>query len=71
MKRCFGVGISTANQDTLSLENREICYQCEDFDRCFQVMLVKSIHDLRIEVRESSVRLKNALGGAHSNFPFG
>jgi|GEM_PF-550738 len=68
---CFGVGLASLNKDQLSTKDRMRCYHCSEFERCFQVMLIKSINDLRFEIKESSNRLKNALGGSHSNFPFG
>jgi len=71
MKNCFGIGLVAVNRDHLSDSDRKRCYECEDFDKCWKIMSLKSIHDLRIEIRESSVRIKNALGGAHSQFPFG
>ncbi len=71
MKPCFGIGMSGVNRDQISIEDREKCYKCEDFERCWKMMLIKSLNDLRIEIREASIRIKNALGGAHSNFPFG
>ncbi len=72
MKDCFGVHLGWFGEDNFSdVESRRKCYECEDFDACSKMMVVRMINGLRIEMRTGVRNLRNSLGGSHSEFPFG
>lgn len=72
MKDCFGVQLGWFGENNFSdVESRRKCFECEDFNMCWQMMVVRSLNALRIEMRSGVRGLRNSLGGSHSEFPFG
>jgi hypothetical protein len=72
MKDCFGVHLGWFGEDNFSdIAARRKCFECEDYDACCKMMLVRSINGLRLEMRSGVRGLRNSLGGSHSEFPFG
>jgi len=72
MKDCFGVHMGWFGEDNFSdTSARRTCYDCEDFDSCWKMMMVRSINGLRVEMRSGVRGIRNSLGGSHSEFPFG
>jgi hypothetical protein len=72
MKDCFGVHLGWFGEDNFSdVSARRKCYECEDFEACSRMMLVRTINGLRLEMRAGVRGLRNSLGGSHSEFPFG
>jgi len=72
MKECFGVHLGWFGEDGFSdVAARQRCYQCEDYDACWKMMVIRMINSLRLEVRSGVRGLRNSLGGSHSEFPFG
>ena len=72
MKECFGLHFGFIGGDTVIPEDeREKCYKCEDFDRCYKVAMVRSLNNLKIEIRTGVRKLRNSMGGSHKEYPFG
>ena len=72
MKECFGTQFGFFFEDRIDDNQvREKCYECEDFDKCFKLALIKSLKGLRLEIRHGVRNLRNSMGGSHSEFPFG
>ena len=49
----------------------QVIPNCEDFDKCFKVALVRNLQALKLEIRKSVRGIRNSIGGSHSEFPFG
>jgi len=72
MKECFGTHLGWFGEDNFSdVQARLKCYECEDYDACWKMMLVRMVNSLRLEMRSGVRGLRNSLGGSHSEFPFG
>jgi hypothetical protein len=52
-------------------DERRRCYDCEDFEKCYKMSLIKAIYALKVEIRSGVRGLRNSLGGSHSDFPLG
>ncbi|MFP4381473.1 MAG: hypothetical protein ACLFUS_13310 [Candidatus Sumerlaeia bacterium] len=71
MKDCFGVSLGWFMEDMIGDEKqRRLCYECEDFDQCYKMAMIRSLTQLRFEIRRSSKSLGYAIGGSHSTQPF-
>jgi len=72
MKDCFGVHLGWFGEDNFSDEvSRLKCFECEDYDACYKMMLIRMLNGLRLEMRSGVRGLRNSLGGSHSEIPFG
>ena len=72
MKECFGLSFGFLWEDRVQSEDeREKCYRCDDFERCFKIALVRSLKALRLEMHKGVRGIRNSLGGSHSEHPFG
>ena len=72
MKPCFGVSFGWFMEDMIGdPEQIRQCYDCADFDRCQKMMLIRSLTQLRFEVRRSAHYLGRAMNGSSSTHPLG
>ncbi len=72
MKECFGVSQGWFMEDLVGdYDNRNICYNCADFEACNKLMMLKNTIQLRFELRRAAQTLGRAFGGSHSSQPFG
>jgi len=72
MKDCFGIHLGWLGDDNYSdVESRRKCYECDEFEPCWKMAIIRSINGLRLEMRSGVRGLRNSLGGSHSEFPFG
>lgn len=72
MKDCFGVCFGWFMEDMIGDEKqRQQCYDCYDYDKCQKMALIRSITQLRFEIRRSATYVGRAIGGSHSSYPFG
>ncbi len=72
MKECFGVSQGWFMEDLVGdYADRNICYNCADFDACNKLMMLKNTIQLRFEVRRAAQTIGRAFGGSHSSRPFG
>jgi hypothetical protein len=72
MKDCFGVCFGWFMEDLIGDEQqRRQCYACPDFEPCYQMTLIKSLTQLRFEIRRASQYVGRSIGGSHSAYPFG
>jgi hypothetical protein len=72
MRECFGVHFGYFMEDKVSsYDERKQCYECEDFDKCYKISLIRSLQALKVEIRTGVRGLRNSLGGSHSDFPLG
>jgi hypothetical protein len=72
MKDCFGIHLGWFSENNYSdVPDRLICYECEDYDACWKMVMVRMMHSLRLEMRSGVRGIRNSLGGSHSEFPFG
>lgn len=72
MKECFGVNFGFLWEDRVqSADEHKKCYECEDFEKCFKVALIRSLQAIKLEIRHGVRGIRNSLGGSHSEFPFG
>jgi hypothetical protein len=72
MRECFGIQFGYFMEDKVStFEERKRCYNCEDFDKCFKISLIKALYSLKVEMRTGVRGIRNSLGGSHSDFPLG
>ena len=71
MKECFGISMGWFMEDLVGdLKDRQKCYDCADYERCYQMCMLKATTQLRFEVRRAARTLGNAFGGSHSQYPF-
>ena len=67
MKDCFGVNFGWFMEDMIGDEiQRETCYHCADYDACYKMAMVRSLTQLRFEIRKSAHTVGRAIGGSHS-----
>ncbi len=72
MKDCFGVCFGWFMEDLIGDElQRRQCYACVDFEPCYKMTMVKSLTQLRFEIRRASQYVGRSIGGSHSAYPFG
>ena len=72
MKDCFGLGFGGFMEDLLGdYDVRLKCYECPDYDKCYQMTIVKALTQTRYEIRRAAGAVGRALGGSHSSWPFG
>ena len=72
MKECFGVSMGWFMETLIGdYEQRRQCYECPDFTQCQQMMTIKTLVQIRYEIRDASRGLGRAMGGSHSSRPFG
>lgn len=72
MKECFGQSFGWFDDMGMSsYEDRDKCFHCELYDRCYQMSLVRQLHVLKFEIRNGVRGIRNSLGGSHSDYPFG
>ena len=72
MKDCFGIHFGFMFEDKVTQkEDRSKCYNCDDFDKCFKIALIRSLEGIKVEIRNGVRGLRNSLGGSHKEFPFG
>ncbi len=70
MRDCFGLSFGWFDEISVpDYEKREQCFTCPQYDRCFQMALVKEIRQLRYDIRTGVRGLRNSLGGSHSEYP--
>ena len=70
MKECFGLQMAFGPEGMApEPEEREKCFNCEDFDKCFKYALIRSMHSLKFEIRNGVTALRKSIGGSHSEFP--
>lgn len=70
MKECFGFQMGFGPEGMApDPEEREKCFLCEDFDRCYKYSLVRALHSLRFEIRNGASGIRKSIGGSHSEFP--
>lgn len=68
---CFGLQMTWMMEDGVSSpEETRKCYPCPFFDRCNRISVVRSLQQLRFEMRRSTRGLRESLGGSHSHQPF-
>ena len=71
MKECFGLQLVWMMEDgTIDPKDMEKCHKCPDFDRCHKLSMVRSLQQIKYEIRISSRGIRESLGGAHSQHPF-
>ena len=72
MKECFGISFGWFMEDLIGdYDQRLKCYECADFEKCQQMVMIRNLTQLRYEVRRSTQTISRAIGGSHSTFPFG
>ncbi|MBN1515562.1 hypothetical protein JXA32_03225 [Candidatus Sumerlaeota bacterium] len=72
MPECFGISFGWFDDfGTSEHEDREKCFHCPQFEPCWKMSMVRSLHNLRYEMRRGVRGLRNSLGGSHSENPFG
>lgn len=72
MKDCFGVCFGWFMEDLIGDElQRRQCYACSDFEPCYKMSMVKSLTQLRFEIRRAAQHVGRSIGGSHSAYPFG
>lgn len=72
MKECFGMSMGWFMETLIGeYDQRRQCYECVDFDKCHKMMTIKTLVQIRYEVRDASRGLGRAMGGSHSSRPFG
>ena len=61
MKQCFGIGLGAFFEEGVEkINTREECHGCEDFERCYQMMLIKQLTSLRQEIRSGVRGIRNS-----------
>jgi hypothetical protein len=71
MRSCYGVNFGWFMEDMPGdEEQREQCFACHDFDKCWKMSLVKALVQLRFEVRNAGTTIGRGIGGSHSTRPF-
>lgn len=71
MKDCFGVSMGWFMEDLVGdTKDRQKCYECQDFERCYQMMVIKTTVQLRFELRRAARTVGLAIGGVHSSQVF-
>ncbi len=70
MEECFGLYMAFGPDGmTPDPKERERCYKCKDFDKCFKYSLIRQLIGLRFEIRNGVAGIRKSLGGSHSDFP--
>lgn len=70
MKDCFGIHFGFFEGGMAGKpEDRQKCYDCPDFDKCYKIALIQSLTALKLEIRTGVMGLKSSLGGSHTDFP--
>ena len=70
-RECFGFQMSWMMEDSISNpEDVRKCFDCPMFDRCNRLSTVRTLQQMRFEMRRSTRGLRESLGGAHSQNPF-
>jgi hypothetical protein len=70
MKDCFGVCFGWFMQDLIGdTKQLEQCYNCPDYDKCFQMAMVRSLTQLRYELRRGAMAVSRNLGGTSNTYP--
>lgn len=71
MKDCFGITFGFFERGMAgSIEDRQKCYDCPDFDKCFKLSLIQTLTSIKLEIRSGAAGIKNSIGGSHADFPF-
>jgi len=71
MKECFGISFGFFEQGMSGkYEERKKCYDCPDYDKCFEMSLIQAIYSVKLEIRAGVRGVRNSLGGSHSEIPF-
>ena len=64
---CFGLQLNWMMEDCVfDPEEALKCYACPAFDRCHRLSLIRSLQQMKYEIRKSARGLRESLGGGHS-----
>ena len=68
---CFGFQMNWMMEDSV-VDPEEVrkCLDCSMFERCNRLSVVRSLQQIKFEIRRSTRGLRESLGGAHSQQPF-
>lgn len=71
MKHCFGVSMGWFMEDLVGEYHERLrCYNCSDFEACYKMSMVRTLTQLRYEVRRAARVVGLAIGGSHSAYPY-